>query len=356
MTNSPASCSGRRPGQPLHGRGAQAGAGPGRQRRRRHGAQRDLAQCHREPLAGGGGDHRRAGTFGLPAGCSARCRSCLAALDAARGMGDSIAAGVSARADARGLAGAAGRHAAGAAGHAAAGGRRRCGRTPVAYAQYRGRRGHPVGFSRRAVSPNWWRCTGDEGARRLVARYPAQAVEVDDPGVLIDIDTVADLAAPAGSAAAAAPPRPPSTARGTEASPVASQAVAPRQRDQALDLAVAHAALAQGACGLEQVVQRACRSGRARGAGCAAAGRRAGGRVCCGLRRLSVKASAWTAPCGGAAGQPARVVDAGGHLALPQPLELVGARARAACGRPRRGRSRRAAARTPGPAAPACRG
>ena len=39
------------------------------------------------------------------------------------------------------------------------------------------------------------RLQGDEGARRLVARYPAHAVEVDDPGVLIDIDTEADLIA-----------------------------------------------------------------------------------------------------------------------------------------------------------------
>ena len=36
--------------------------------------------------------------------------------------------------------------------------------------------------------------SGDEGARRLVARYPAFGVEVDDPGVLIDVDTEADLA------------------------------------------------------------------------------------------------------------------------------------------------------------------
>jgi molybdenum cofactor cytidylyltransferase len=37
------------------------------------------------------------------------------------------------------------------------------------------------------------RLSGDEGARRLVARYPAHGVEVDDPGVLLDVDTVADL-------------------------------------------------------------------------------------------------------------------------------------------------------------------
>jgi len=62
----------------------------------------------------------------------------------------------------------------------------------VVYAQYRGQRGHPVGFSAELYS-ELAALTGDEGARRLVARYPAHGVDVDDPGVLIDIDTVADL-------------------------------------------------------------------------------------------------------------------------------------------------------------------
>jgi molybdenum cofactor cytidylyltransferase len=110
-----------------------------------------------------------------------------------RGMGDSIAAGVSARADAAGwlvlpadmprvrpatlqqVAQALQVHA-------------------VAYAQYHGRRGHPVGFAAELYS-ELVALTGDEGARRLVARYPAQAVEVDDAGVLVDIDTVQDLVA-----------------------------------------------------------------------------------------------------------------------------------------------------------------
>ena len=109
------------------------------------------------------------------------------------GMGDSIAAGVSARADAPGwlilpgdmprvcpstlqlVAQALQTHA-------------------VAYAQYRGRRGHPVGFAAELFS-ELVALSGDEGARRLVARYPAQGVEVEDAGVLIDIDTVQDLAA-----------------------------------------------------------------------------------------------------------------------------------------------------------------
>jgi len=63
---------------------------------------------------------------------------------------------------------------------------------PVAYAQHRGRRGHPVGFSTELYS-ELVTLSGDEGARRLVARYPAHGVEVDDPGVLIDVDTEADL-------------------------------------------------------------------------------------------------------------------------------------------------------------------
>ena len=63
---------------------------------------------------------------------------------------------------------------------------------PVVYAQYKGRRGHPVGFSAELYS-ELVVLTGDEGARRLVARYPALGVEVDDAGVLIDVDTEDDL-------------------------------------------------------------------------------------------------------------------------------------------------------------------
>jgi molybdenum cofactor cytidylyltransferase len=65
---------------------------------------------------------------------------------------------------------------------------------PVAYAQYRGRRGHPVGFASELYS-ELVTLTGDQGARRLVARYPAHAVDVDDPGVLVDVDTEEDLIA-----------------------------------------------------------------------------------------------------------------------------------------------------------------
>lgn len=64
---------------------------------------------------------------------------------------------------------------------------------PVVYAQHHGRRGHPVAFASELYS-ELTGLRGDEGARRLVARYPAFGVEVDDPGVLIDVDTEADLA------------------------------------------------------------------------------------------------------------------------------------------------------------------
>ena len=65
---------------------------------------------------------------------------------------------------------------------------------PIVYAQHKGRRGHPVGFSTELYS-ELVALSGDEGARRLVARYPAFGVELDDPGVLIDVDTEADLEA-----------------------------------------------------------------------------------------------------------------------------------------------------------------
>ncbi len=59
---------------------------------------------------------------------------------------------------------------------------------------YRGRRGHPVGFDRcyrAALSA----LQGDRGARALLERHAAQLrlIEVDDPGVVLDIDRPAAL-------------------------------------------------------------------------------------------------------------------------------------------------------------------
>ena len=117
----------------------------------------------------------------------------LSAFDAARGMGHTIATGVAERSGAPGwlvlpgdmplvrpdsilaVATALEQHA-------------------VVYAQHLGRRGHPVGFSAELYS-ELIALTGDEGARRLMARYPAHGQEVDDPGVLLDVDTAADLEA-----------------------------------------------------------------------------------------------------------------------------------------------------------------
>lgn len=60
------------------------------------------------------------------------------------------------------------------------------------YAQHRGRRGHPVGFGPELYS-ELAMLSGDEGARRLLARFPAHGVEVPDEGVLMDVDTETDL-------------------------------------------------------------------------------------------------------------------------------------------------------------------
>ncbi len=65
---------------------------------------------------------------------------------------------------------------------------------PVAYAQHRGRRGHPVGFAAELYS-ELMLLRGDDGARRVTARYPSHGVELDDPGVLLDVDTATDLEA-----------------------------------------------------------------------------------------------------------------------------------------------------------------
>jgi molybdenum cofactor cytidylyltransferase len=65
-------------------------------------------------------------------------------------------------------------------------------RYPVCYAQYRGIQGHPVGFGTELYT-ELMLLKGDEGARRIVARYAAQPIAVDDPGVHVDVDTLDDL-------------------------------------------------------------------------------------------------------------------------------------------------------------------
>lgn len=57
-----------------------------------------------------------------------------------------------------------------------------------------GRRGHPVGFSARYYA-ELRALSGDAGARDLLVRHASSLthLDVDDPGVLIDVDTPADL-------------------------------------------------------------------------------------------------------------------------------------------------------------------
>ncbi len=117
----------------------------------------------------------------------------VSVFDAARGMGASIAAGVAERSGAPGwlvlpgdmplvrpgtmlaVASALEQH-------------------PVVYAQHRGQRGHPVGFGAELYS-ELIQLSADDGARRVMLRYPAHGQDVDDPGTLLDVDTESDLQA-----------------------------------------------------------------------------------------------------------------------------------------------------------------
>ena len=70
-------------------------------------------------------------------------------------------------------------------------------RHAVVVPQYQGRRGHPVGFSaecREALVE----LSGERGAAHVVRAQAAlnrmAAIEVEDPGIVADIDTVDDLA------------------------------------------------------------------------------------------------------------------------------------------------------------------
>lgn len=59
-----------------------------------------------------------------------------------------------------------------------------------------GQRGHPVGF-RSSVRDELLTLSGEAGAREILTRHAAAVVrlDVDDAGILLDIDTPADLAA-----------------------------------------------------------------------------------------------------------------------------------------------------------------
>jgi molybdenum cofactor cytidylyltransferase len=62
-----------------------------------------------------------------------------------------------------------------------------------------GRRGNPVGFSGLHLSA-LLALRGDQGGRAIVQSNPVTEVEVSDPGIFRDIDTIADLGVFPGSA------------------------------------------------------------------------------------------------------------------------------------------------------------
>ena len=66
-------------------------------------------------------------------------------------------------------------------------------RASVVVPSYRGTRGHPVGFA--AVHGTMLRgLSGAEGAAAIVRQSQPLKLELDDPGIVTDIDTVDDLA------------------------------------------------------------------------------------------------------------------------------------------------------------------
>ncbi len=70
---------------------------------------------------------------------------------------------------------------------------------PIAAPSYGGRRGHPVGLAA-GFRDHLLGLRGDEGARRLLRAHAGRMVrvDVDDPGVLRDVDWPGDLAAAGG--------------------------------------------------------------------------------------------------------------------------------------------------------------
>ncbi len=65
----------------------------------------------------------------------------------------------------------------------------------IVYPRYRGRQGHPVVIAS-ALFPELRDLEGDSGAKPLLRKHAQAAVpvDVDDPGVLLDIDTPEDYA------------------------------------------------------------------------------------------------------------------------------------------------------------------
>lgn len=123
------------------------------------------------------------------AGCEiVRCR------EAAGGMGHSLAAGVRATDDAAGwIVALADMPFIANSSYLAVASSLRTGAT-LAATQYQQRRGHPVGFSR-TLFAQLVATTGDQGGKAILEKHRENLIlcEVDDPGVLQDIDYREDL-------------------------------------------------------------------------------------------------------------------------------------------------------------------
>jgi molybdenum cofactor cytidylyltransferase len=63
---------------------------------------------------------------------------------------------------------------------------------PIAAPGWRGDRGHPVGLAS-GFYGELAALSGDEGAKAILARHQVTLIAAEDPGVVRDIDTPADL-------------------------------------------------------------------------------------------------------------------------------------------------------------------
>lgn len=68
--------------------------------------------------------------------------------------------------------------------------------SPIVAAVYHGERGHPIGFARR-FRKALISLEGDRGGRDILAQHSDELrlIEVEDPGVLVDIDRADDISA-----------------------------------------------------------------------------------------------------------------------------------------------------------------
>ena len=112
--------------------------------------------------------------------------------DAERGMGASLAAGIEASADSEGWIVALADMPRIAVTTVEAVARTLDGGASIVVPFYQGQRGHPVGFGP-AHRDALMGLDGDTGARALLASHQIARLDVDDPGILRDVDTREDL-------------------------------------------------------------------------------------------------------------------------------------------------------------------